>query len=88
MEKRGEGRLIGQTQGGMNAKLHVVINENGRPTTFFMTTGDISDYTGAAALLSSWPTANRLLGDRDVGIQPRISSRDFPIEPAKYNQRL
>ena len=48
----------------MNTKLHAVTDENGRPISFFMTAGEISDYTGAAALLSSLPAADWLLGDR------------------------
>jgi hypothetical protein len=35
----------------MNTKLHAVADANGRPLNFFMTAGQISDYTGAAALL-------------------------------------
>jgi transposase len=45
----------------MNTKLDAVTDENGRPIRFFMTAGEISDYTGAAALLSSLPTAQWLL---------------------------
>lgn len=55
------GRLIGRTKGGMNTKLHAVAD--GRPIRFFMTAGQVSDYTGAAALLAGchrqngcWPT--------------------------------
>ena len=36
----------------MNTKLHAVADANGRPLSFFMTAGQISDYTGAAALLA------------------------------------
>lgn len=36
----------------MNCKLHVVADENGRPLRFFMTAGELSDYTGAATLLA------------------------------------
>ena len=34
----------------MNTKLHAVTDENGRPIGFFMTAGEISDYTGAAVI--------------------------------------
>jgi predicted oxidoreductase len=40
-------RLIGSTKGGMNTKLHAVADANGRPLSFFMTAGQVSDYTGA-----------------------------------------
>lgn len=39
----------------MNTKLHAVTDANGRPLSFFMTAGQISDYTGAAALLDDLP---------------------------------
>ncbi len=45
------GRLIGRTKGGMNTKLHAVAHANGRPLNFFMTAGQVSDYTGVAARL-------------------------------------
>ena len=51
------GRLIGRTKGGMNTKLHAVTDANGRPLSFFMTAGQVSDYTGAAALLDDLPKA-------------------------------
>jgi hypothetical protein len=62
--KKGGGRLIGRTKGGMNTKLHAVTDENGRPISFFMSADEISDYTGAAALLNSLPPAQLLLTDR------------------------
>ena len=46
MEKGGRGRLIGRTKGGMNTKLHAVTDARGRPIQFFVTAGQVSDYTG------------------------------------------
>src|SRR3546814_9118439 len=63
-KKGGPGRLIGRTKGGMNTKLHAVTDANGRPISFFMTAGQVSDYTGAAALLDSLPKAQWMLADR------------------------
>lgn len=48
----------------MNTKLHAVTDADGRPIRFFMTAGQVSDYTGAAALLGSLPKADWLLADR------------------------
>jgi hypothetical protein len=42
-KKGGPGRLIGRTKGGMNTKLHAVTDANGRPISFFMTAGQVSD---------------------------------------------
>ena len=58
------GRLIGRTKGGLNTKLHAVTDARGRPLRFFMTAGQVSDYTGAAALLGSLPAAEWLIADR------------------------
>jgi hypothetical protein len=54
-KKRGRGRLIGQTKGGMNTKHHAVTDTRGRPVRFFITAGQVSDYTGAAALMNGLP---------------------------------
>ena len=48
----------------MNTKLHAVTDANGRPISFFMTAGKVSDYTGAAALLDSLAKAQWMLADR------------------------
>lgn len=99
VEKGGRGRLIGRTKGGMNTKLHAVTDENGRPISFFMSAGEASDYTGAAALLNSLPPAQWLLADRgydadwfreglqNKGIKPCIPGRKSRTKPVKYDKR-
>lgn len=47
----------------MNTKLHAVTDTSGRPIRFFITAGQVSDYTGAMALMGSLPDAEWLLGD-------------------------
>ena len=83
----------------MNTKLHAVTDQNGRPLSFFMTAGQISDYTGAAALLDSLPAAQWMLGDRgydadwfrdtleERGIKPCIPGRKSRGKPVKYDKR-
>ena len=83
----------------MNTKLHAVSDANGRPLSFFMTAGQVSDYTGAAALLDELPKAQWLLGDRRYdagrfrdalqakGIQPCIPGRKSRIAPIRYDKR-
>lgn len=48
----------------MNTKLHAVTDTVGRPIRLFITAGQVSDYTGARALVESLPAADWLLGDR------------------------
>ena len=83
----------------MNTKLYAVADSNGRPLSFFMTAGQVSDYTGAAALLDDLPSAQWLPGDggydadwsRDAlqakGIQPCIPGRKSRDEPVRYDKR-
>ena len=83
----------------MNTKLHAVTDAKGRPIKFFMTAGQVSDYTGTAALLSNLPEAEWLLADRgydadryrealqDKGITPCIPGRKSRGKPVKYDKR-
>jgi len=83
----------------MNTKLHVVTDANGRPISFFMTAGQVSDYTGAAALLDSLPKAPSMLADRgydadwfrdalqEKGITPGIPGWKIRNKAVKYDKR-
>ena len=83
----------------MNTKLHAVADTKGRPIRFFLTAGEVSDYTGARALMNSLPSADWLLGDRgydadwfreglqDKDIKPCIPSRKSRSKPVKYDKR-
>ncbi|MCF2869456.1 IS5 family transposase [Octadecabacter sp. G9-8] len=87
LEKRGRGRLFGQTKGGMNTKLLAMTDKSGRPIRLFITPSQVSDYTRAAALMNGLPAAEWLLGDRgydadwyrnsliDKGTEPCIPGR-------------
>jgi IS5 family transposase len=66
---------------------------------FFMTAGQVSGYTGAAALLDSLPTAEWLIADRrygadrfrkalkDKGISPCIPGRKSRGKAIRYYKR-
>jgi len=83
----------------MNTKLHAVADTNGRPLSFFMTAGQVSDYTCAAALPDDLPKAQWLLCDRGYdadwfrhalhakGIRACIPSRKSRNEPLRYDKR-
>ena len=83
----------------MNTKLHAVTDAIGRPITFFMSAGQVSDYTGAAALLRELPEADWLIADRgydadwfryaleDKEIKPCIPGRKQRKAPVKYDKR-
>jgi transposase len=83
----------------MNTKLHAVTDAEGRPIRFFLTAGQVSDYTGAAALLGSLPSAQWPLADRgydadwfrdalkDKGIKACIPGWKSRGKPVKYDKR-
>src|SRR3546814_2060926 len=83
----------------MNTKLHAVTDANGRPVSFFLTAGQVSDYIGAAALLDELPKAQWLLTDRgydadwfrdalqEKGITPCIPGRKSRNKAVKYDKR-
>lgn len=83
----------------MNTKLHAVTDASGRPISFFITAGQVSDYTGAAALLDELPKAKWLLADRGYdadwyrdalqakGITPCIPGRKSRKKTIKYDKR-
>ena len=83
----------------MNTKLRAVTDTIGRPIQFFMTAGQVSDYTGARAMVSGLPPADWLWGDRgydadwfrevivDIGITPCIPGRKSRDKVTKYYKR-
>jgi transposase len=83
----------------LNTKLHAVTDAKGRPLKFFMTAGEVSDYTGAAALLGSLPAAEWMIADRgydadwfrealkDKGISPCIPGRKSRGKAVRYDKR-
>ena len=58
------GRLIGRTKGGLNTKQHAMTDRKGRPLRVFLTAGQVTHYTGAAALWSNLPAAESLIAER------------------------
>jgi transposase len=93
------GAQFAPKRGGPNTKLHAITDAKGHPLRFFMTAGQVSDYTGAAALLGSLPAAERLLADRgydadwfrealkDKGIRPCIPGRKSRGKTVRYDKR-
>ena len=83
----------------MNTKLHAICDSQGRPLNLFVTAGQVSDYIGARALLSSIPDVDWLLGDRgydadwfrealkDKGIRPCIPGRKQRKTTVRYDKR-
>jgi transposase len=74
----------------MNTKLHAVADAHSRPIRLFMTPGQVSDNTAAAAMSGSLPKADWLLADKgydadwlrndleDKGVWGCIPDRESP----------
>jgi transposase len=83
----------------MNTKLHVVTDAIGRPINVFKPAGQVSDYTGSAALLRELPDADWLIADRgyaadwfrdalkDKEIKPCIPGRKQRKTSVNYDKR-
>jgi transposase len=88
----------------LNSKLHAVCDSEGRPRSLFLTAAPlsamqaspygqrVSDYTGAAALLSTLPPAKALLADKGYDADWfRYALADRNIEaciPSKSNKKI
>ncbi len=78
----------------------MVSDGKGRPLTFFLSPGQMSDARGALVLLASLPQAKRLLGDKGYdadwlrdelkakGLRVCIPGRRGRLHPARHNRRL
>lgn len=83
----------------MNTKLHAVADAKGRPIGFFMSAGQVSDCTGAPALLGSLPKAEWVLADRgydadwlrealkDKGMKVCVPGRKSRKKTMRYDKR-
>ena len=83
----------------MNSKLHAVCDGHGRPLIMLLSEGQMSDYKGAALMLTALPKAKELLGDKgydadwfrealkDKGIKPCIPGRKSRGKPVKHDKR-
>ena len=100
LKKGALSRRIGRTKGGLNTKLHAVCDGDGRPLALLLSEGQVSDYKGAATLLSALPDAHVLLADKgydsnwfrqallSLGITPCIPGRKGRKQPATYDPEL
>jgi len=102
--KRGErGQAIGRSRGGRTTKIHVLIDQAGRPLAFRLTGGNIADITVAALLLEGAAVSAWLIGDKGyadhlralldrrgtIAVIPNKSNRKriFPFDPERYKWR-
>lgn len=93
-------RHIGRTKGGLNSKLHAVVNDEGKPIVMALTAGQVSDHIGAKIIYPGLPGAKILIGDKGYdsddfraalkakGIVSCIPPRAKRKSPAEYCKTL
>ena len=85
-------RRIGRTKGGLNSKLHAVCDGGGRPLVMLLSEGQMSDYRGAALMLSALPKAKDLLADKGYDadwFRAALAKRGIAAcIPSKSNRKL
>jgi len=93
-------RHIGRTKGGLNSKLHAVVNQDGKPLVMALTAGQVSDHLGAKIMYPNLPSARILIGDKGYdsdeyraalqakGIKTCIPPRSGRNNPAAYCKTL
>ncbi|MCP5074863.1 MAG: IS5 family transposase [Rhodobacteraceae bacterium] len=84
-------QAIGRSRGGSTTKIHTLSNHEGRPIAFHLTGGNISDFTGAAALLPQIPPNIIVHGDKGYdsdAIRRAVEARGgMPNIPPKKNRK-
>jgi transposase len=84
-------RRIGR-KGGLNSKLHAICDGAGRPLVMLLSEGRISDFKGAALVLSALPTAKELLADKgydaDWFRETLVQRKIAPCIPSKSNRKV
>ena len=90
-------QAIGLTKGGMNTKLHAVVDGKGRPLALQLTAGNVADVSQAEELLEEVDAKTAVLDkgyDSDAlriwlferGVTPCIPSKSNRIDPLPYSK--
>jgi putative transposase len=76
----------------LNSKLHAVCDGKGRPLVMLLSEGQMSDFKGAALMLSALPKAKELLADRghDANwFRDALAKRKIAVcIPSKSNRKI
>ena len=66
--KKTEDKAVGRTKGGLNTKIHAIVDGLGNPVAFLLSPGNENDSTHAIELMSMTDIAgSNLLGDKAYG---------------------
>ena len=65
-----EDKAVGRTRGGLNTKIHAVVDGLGNPVEFLLSAGNDHDYVHAVELLEQVKlSGSNILADRAYGAQ-------------------
>jgi hypothetical protein len=66
--KKTENKAVGRTKGGLNTKIHAIVDGLGNPVAFFLSRGNDHDSTHAIELMEKTDiSGSNLLGDKAYG---------------------
>ena len=66
--KKTENKAVGRTKGGLNTKIHAIVDGLGNPVVFLLSPGNDNDSTHAIYLMDKTDlTGSNLLGDKAYG---------------------
>ena len=66
--KKTENKAVGRTKGGLNTKIHAIVDALGNPVAFLLSPGNDNDSTHAIQLMNKIDIAgSNLLGDKAYG---------------------
>ena len=90
--KKAENKAIGRTKGGLNTKIHAIVDGLGNPVAFLLSPGNDNDSTHAIELMSMIDIAgSNLLGDKAYGTNEILAHirehRATVVIPPKSNAK-
>ena len=88
--KKAENKAVGRTKGGLNTKIHAIVDGLGNPVAFLLSPGNDNDSTHAVELMSMIDIAgSNLLGDKAYGTKEILAyikeHRATVVIPPKSN---
>lgn len=75
LKKGGRERLIGRTKGGLDTQLHGLTDRSGKPRRFFLSAGQLSDYTGAAPRVPRQISCSQIGDMMPIGFDMRLKTK-------------
>ena len=89
-QKGGVPRRIGRTKGGLNSKLHAVVDGEGKPLMLMLSEGQMSDHRGAKILYPALPPGKILIADKGYdsdAFRDALTAKNIePCIPPKSNR--